>query len=452
MNESSAVNTLASSKFDFDRHSYEYVNSVIEEKFYSAIEKCYKDFSKITQPILSRDEVNELVSLYKTHLKQHYDLQMDMFDFHKKMDMARNKHLKDLGYYDRLVFYHYLTQERIRFNQILISWGMVTAGSGYAYGDNNTPNQTFFGNSTTTATFMRRTKYWRETMDESIYLRLKHKESIVACIDNNQKGFSLKYQRFGSSNNYIKVTGCVVKKFFYCHEPVDYAVNSTILTYANQNIPSAFKFPFYPAVNKNVPNLYVKETVSSVVAYAKTQPPGVHQLQVQVYPPMFAMIAVNEDRTMNMHMTSGQKDDDYPVNLDEATRLGYRWYNKTTLEGEVKASFETFKRLHESVCHKIDKSIETHHGISCCMRLDSPAYEEGVFVLHFCDVLSIKFSEVQGTAKPTVIICTPSFETVPDGIVDSLFDSVMEESECFTVEEKLFVIKNASLYYYICKH
>ena len=254
------IKKATKTKIEFDRVSYHYVNSIIEEKFYSAIESCYKEFCEITQPLLSRDVIDELVSLYKSHLKQNYELQMEMFGFLQKKELARNKHLKDAGYYDRLVFYHYLAQERVRFNHMLASWGMVTAGAGYARGECNTQNQTFFGNSTTTSTFMKRTKYWRESMEESIHLRLKNENSIVACINNNQKGFSLKYQRCGTANNYIKVTGCVIKSFFYCNEIPQTMPNSTSITYCNQIIPSPLNMSKYEVVgndNESILNIFI---------------------------------------------------------------------------------------------------------------------------------------------------------------------------------------------------
>ena len=255
------------SKIDFDRVSYNYVNSIIEEKFYSAIENCYKDFSEISQPLLSRDIIDELVSLYKSNLKQHYNLQMEMFGFLQKKELSRNKHLKDAGYYDRLVFYHYLAQERVRFNHVLISWGMVTAGSGYARGECNNYNQTFFGHSTTTSTFMKRMKYWRDKMEESIHLRLKNEQNIVACIDNNQKGFSLKYQRCGSSNNYVKVTGCVIKRFHYVNEIPQTIQNITIITYADQSIPSPMNMSRYEVIvddNDSMFNVFNHHVKSSI--------------------------------------------------------------------------------------------------------------------------------------------------------------------------------------------
>ena len=99
--------------------------------------------------------------------------------------------------------------------------------------------------------------------------------------------------------------------------------------------------------------------------------------------------------------------------------------------------------------HKVDKCIEQHHGISCCVRIGSPNYEEGVFVLHFCDVLTIKLCEVQGKDKPDVLVRSPSFNTLNSDLVDSIFKDVFNDGSAFTVEERMFVIANASLFYYI---
>ena len=35
------------------------------------------------------------------------------------------------------------------------------------------------------------------------------------CIYNNQKGYLLKYQRYGTSNEFVKVTGSVIKRFIH---------------------------------------------------------------------------------------------------------------------------------------------------------------------------------------------------------------------------------------------
>ena len=251
--KSNVVNNISN---NFDRVTYNYVNSIIEQTFYEAIERCYKGFNKITQPLLSRVEVNKLVDIYKENLCQHYKLQMKMFGFAQKQELSRNQHLKDSGYYDKLVFYTYLSHERIRFNQFLASWGMITAGAVYARGRNSVDNKSFFGNSTTVSTFMKRTKYWRENMNSYIHQTLSNEASIVACIDNNQKGFGLKYQRFGSSNNYIKVTGCVIKRHLNYTPAIDDIENEAHLTYYEQNIPSPHKMMKYETVDDNSESIY----------------------------------------------------------------------------------------------------------------------------------------------------------------------------------------------------
>ena len=112
--------------------------------------------------------------------------------------------------YDHLIFYHYLSQSRIRFNHNFTFWAMVTTAATYARGDSRyrSEHMSYFGTSTTFGTFMKNTKLWREQMDEAIATRLQTLNNIVCCIDNNQKGNTLKNQRYGKSVKYIKVTGC----------------------------------------------------------------------------------------------------------------------------------------------------------------------------------------------------------------------------------------------------
>lgn len=80
-------------------------------------------------------------------------------------------------------------------------------------------------------------------MEESIHLRLKSENNIVACIDNNQKGYNKSYQRYGKSNNFIKVTGCVIRRYQYSslHEG-DYT-DRVPITYQHQVIPSSHMMP-----------------------------------------------------------------------------------------------------------------------------------------------------------------------------------------------------------------
>ena len=122
---------------------------------------------------------------------------------------------------------------------------MVTTASAYSRGNQASLTNSFFGNSTSLGTFLRNTKDWRENMDQSIHLRLRNEDNIVCCIDNNQKGHNLKYQQFGQSNKYVKVTGCIIKKYHYLSGKNDYPTSKVNITYSSQAIPSPLGMPAF---------------------------------------------------------------------------------------------------------------------------------------------------------------------------------------------------------------
>ena len=251
-------------RFNINKESFDYVNEIVEKKFGEAIFKCYSSFSKISTPLLSRDDINDLVDLYKTNLSYHYRYLMIMFGFDKKIELARNKHLKLSGYYDRIVFYQYLLQTRVRCNHLLTNWGIVNTAAAYARGSSSVGWNSFFGNSTAFTTLMRRTKDYREQMPSFIYQQLQNEQNLVACIDNNQKGFALKHQRFGKSNKFVKVTGCVLKKYsswtYGEQVQIDDKVN---LSYHQQVVPSPYGMPHYEKINMTNRNIY-NESVNTV--------------------------------------------------------------------------------------------------------------------------------------------------------------------------------------------
>ena len=58
-------------------------------------------------------------------------------------------------------------------------------------------------------------------MESNIHLILLNEDKLVACIDNNQKGFGMKYQQYGKSCKYAKVTGCVLKIFSHAINAIE---------------------------------------------------------------------------------------------------------------------------------------------------------------------------------------------------------------------------------------
>ena len=159
---------------NYSDENYKMVNATIENTFEEAMMKCYNDFTAITTPLLSCSQIDYLVSLYKTCLPEHYECSMIMLGYNKKVNMHKNKHLIESGYYDRIVFYQYLSQGQVRYNHLFTFWGMATTASAYANGLTRNDHNSFFGNSTSFNTFMRNTKEWRESMNEAIYIRVKN--------------------------------------------------------------------------------------------------------------------------------------------------------------------------------------------------------------------------------------------------------------------------------------
>ena len=74
---------------NYSDECYKIVNNAIEKAFESAMILCYSNFSKITEPLLTRQKINELVAMYKSLLPQHYECSMRMLGFDKKISLKK---------------------------------------------------------------------------------------------------------------------------------------------------------------------------------------------------------------------------------------------------------------------------------------------------------------------------------------------------------------------------
>ena len=71
--------------------------------------------------------------------------------------------------------------------------------------------------------------------------------------------------------------------------------------------------PFQSAVDETKPNLYHKESVEDLVKYAEKQPPGsVHMVEVQIFPPSFAVIEVDSDCKLHTKVVTDNSTTSYP--------------------------------------------------------------------------------------------------------------------------------------------
>ena len=80
----------------------------------------------------------------------------------------------------------------------------------------------------------------------NITATLSHIDKTVWMLDNNQRGHPLKFQRFGSSNKFVKVTGrtskqCTVSLIDLGEEDDKHC----ILTYVDQAIVNPVNFPAF---------------------------------------------------------------------------------------------------------------------------------------------------------------------------------------------------------------
>ena len=209
---------------------------------------------------------------------------------------------------------------------------------------------------------------------------------------------------------------------------------------------------FQSAVDETKPNLYHKETLKDLVKYAETQDKDtVHQLELQVYPPKFATVTVDSNKKLHTKITTDSNAKSYPRDSSEVLPIAYKWHTEDIVRVGRVYDYNEFCSLFDAVNTKIDKAIEVHHGIPCGVPIDQSGrrgYES--IILHFIDVLICKLSEIESKPKPNMRITSPSFSSIPDGMLITLFDNDEHTADVsFNDEEKWFVFRNADIYYHI---
>lgn len=97
-----------------------------------------------------------------------------------------------------------------------------------------------FGTGTSLKTMMKNSQTFHDKQVNSIKRILSQENSMFFMLDNNQKGHSLTFQKFGSSHTFVKVTGTATREYCqhsYIHKTYD-TVGDTPITYWNQAILS----------------------------------------------------------------------------------------------------------------------------------------------------------------------------------------------------------------------
>ena len=77
---------------------------------------------------------------------------------------------------------------------------------------------TYLGVSSTKQTFVRVVKPYVNSIFFNITIGLRSLLKTVWMLDNTQKGHPKKFQRFGSSNQFVKVTGRTARNCILCED------------------------------------------------------------------------------------------------------------------------------------------------------------------------------------------------------------------------------------------
>ena len=142
-------------------------------------------------------------------------------------------------------FHDFLSIARQRRNKIIVHWAIMSAGEHYGRKIGEIVNRrvTYLGVSVTTKTFLRAVQPFSDSMLSIIGTCLSSVDKTVWTIDNNQRGHTLKYQRFGISNTFVKVTGrACCKCMSYNDDTCNENKKRLSLTCVNQSIANPINF------------------------------------------------------------------------------------------------------------------------------------------------------------------------------------------------------------------
>ena len=243
---------------------YKVVNH-IDQVFTDGITKCYTSFCEINEPIVSRKDIDDMIQSYIKNLPDHHKTMREIMCIDQKEKKTKNQHLLDQNFYNKSIFYQFLSQSRVMNCPNLCNWACITAIANYARGvtDNRQSSHKYFGSSVSRST-MNRVLEKIKTENSDTFPKLLAKEKIIfTTMDNNQKGFNVKIPRHGINNIFIKVTG---RLFIQCDETLMNGLEDVrvAITYTNQVIPSVLNQPHFE--NCIGPDGMLDTTISDVIS------------------------------------------------------------------------------------------------------------------------------------------------------------------------------------------
>jgi hypothetical protein len=249
-----------------DGDVFKYFVQHVEGVFEKAVVDCYGRFVSLTEPIVSQPSMVHLVDLFKEKFQAQYWAIAMLLKYNVNMKLFRCTHL--LPFYDRMIFYHFLSMCRVRCHRTFTWWALVNACMRYGSSVNTASSgldSVFFGHSLVPFSVMRKTKAYRE-IDEAYFNRiadsLKDNPILLAVFDNTQIGIQLKYQRDGKSSSFLKMTAKMFVKMRYNwnagHDLKDVRLSFIVpITFLDQVIVSPYGMPRYETLLEKPPGFAI---------------------------------------------------------------------------------------------------------------------------------------------------------------------------------------------------
>ena len=263
----------------------DYVDAIVQHR----IQLCYGFFMSLTGRVLSHDEVDSMVTFCRTSAPDVWRAVMDMLGYSNaflKRDqeemVIQKQHLRKT--YERTTFYEIISLSRVRKNHLFPFFSCIGAAATYANSTSETSRRisTFFGHICSPTTLTNKCKAFANLDDlfRNIHLSLStqlvryrdeasHGEPVVVyffigVFDNAQKNIPFKFQRFGATSNFVKVTARMFLQLWQgpWHDIV--LPNKKVpLTYVDQAIPSPICMPPFELLSCPTETLLLGESIRS---------------------------------------------------------------------------------------------------------------------------------------------------------------------------------------------
>ena len=160
----------------------------IDCMFKSTTKKTYTNFCILGGRLMSFDERDKMINMHKSLMTNHCETTKQMMGIDSKEQLTKNKTLVDNGFYDRRLFYHFLSQTRLKNPRSCVWWGVIGAAASHGHGSStNCEYQTSIclGTTCSIRTFLKNTKNNSSSMPKVTHSLSCNETMIVAAIDNN---------------------------------------------------------------------------------------------------------------------------------------------------------------------------------------------------------------------------------------------------------------------------